>query len=159
MRARLGRGLPSGRGLARRAAAGRAGGSSAQRQPGRERRQQRQAEAQARRVPDMSRWLWPWSNCVKERVCRYLLHHYLGHFFQEQLSLEQLSLDLYKGSVVLRDIHLENWVRVRIPAPALRRSDPGRGSTVERAGEEKENLGLAWPGDCCWREPQLCCWA
>ncbi|XP_055987729.1 autophagy-related protein 2 homolog A [Sorex fumeus] len=57
----------------------------------------------------MSRWLWPWSNCVKERVCRYLLHHYLGHFFQEHLSLEQLSLDLYKGSVALRDIHLENW--------------------------------------------------
>lgn len=55
----------------------------------------------------MSRWLWPWSNCVKERVCRYLLHHYLGHFFQEHLSLDQLSLDLYKGSVVLRDIHLE----------------------------------------------------
>lgn len=59
----------------------------------------------------MSRWLWPWSNCVKERVCRYLLHHYLGHFFQEHLSLDQLSLDLYKGSVVLRDIHLEIWVR------------------------------------------------
>nr|XP_020020532.1 autophagy-related protein 2 homolog A isoform X3 [Castor canadensis] len=57
----------------------------------------------------MSRWLWPWSNCVKERVCRYLLHHYLGHFFQEHLSLDQLSLDLYKGSVALRDIHLENW--------------------------------------------------
>ncbi|KAM5247187.1 autophagy-related protein 2 homolog A isoform 2-T2 [Ctenodactylus gundi] len=57
----------------------------------------------------MSRWLWPWSNCVKERVCRYLLHHYLGHFFQEHLSLDQLSLDLYKGSVTLRDIHLEIW--------------------------------------------------
>lgn len=57
----------------------------------------------------MSRWLWPWSNCVKERVCRYLLQHYLGHFFQEHLSLEQLSLDLYKGSVALRDIHLETW--------------------------------------------------
>ncbi|KAM8815025.1 autophagy-related protein 2 homolog A isoform 3-T3 [Rhynchonycteris naso] len=57
----------------------------------------------------MSRWLWPWSNCVKERVCRYLLQHYLGHFFQEHLSLDQLSLDLYKGSVALRDIHLEIW--------------------------------------------------
>ncbi|KAB1251445.1 Autophagy-related protein 2-like protein A [Camelus dromedarius] len=57
----------------------------------------------------MSRWLWPWSNCVKERVCRYLLHHYLGHFFQEHLSLDQLSLDLYKGSIALRDIHLEIW--------------------------------------------------
>ncbi|XP_076971909.1 autophagy-related protein 2 homolog A isoform X2 [Tamandua tetradactyla] len=57
----------------------------------------------------MSRWRWPWSNYVKERVCRYLLQHYLGHFFQEHLSLDQLSLDLYKGSVALRDIHLEIW--------------------------------------------------
>lgn len=65
----------------------------------------------------MSRWLWPWSNCVKERVCRYLLHHYLGHFFQEHLSLDQLSLDLYKGSVALRDIHLEIWVSSQARAP------------------------------------------
>ena len=42
-----------------------------------------------------------------------MLHHYLGHFFQEHLSLDQLSLDLYKGSVALRDIHLEIWVRIR----------------------------------------------
>lgn len=71
----------------------------------------------------MSRWLWPWSNCVKERVCRYLLQHYLGHFFQEHLSLDQLSLDLYKGSVALRDIHLETWVRRQ-----------GRGGMVWREG-------------------------
>ncbi|KAM6161060.1 autophagy-related protein 2 homolog A isoform 2-T2 [Erethizon dorsatum] len=55
----------------------------------------------------MSGWLSSWSNSVKERMCRYLLQHYLGHFFQENLSLDQLSLDLYKGSVALRDIHLE----------------------------------------------------
>ncbi|XP_045153111.1 autophagy-related protein 2 homolog A [Echinops telfairi] len=57
----------------------------------------------------MSRWLTPWSNCVKERICRYLLQYYLGPYFQERLSLEQLSLDLYKGSLALRDIHLEPW--------------------------------------------------
>ncbi|KAM6157924.1 autophagy-related protein 2 homolog A isoform 1-T1 [Rhynchocyon petersi] len=57
----------------------------------------------------MSRWLWPWSNYVKERACRYLLQHYLGQFLQESLSLDQLSLDLYKGSIALRDIHLETW--------------------------------------------------
>lgn len=95
----------------------------------------------------MSRWLWPWSNCVKERVCRYLLHHYLGHFFQEHLSLDQLSLDLYKGSVALRDIHLEIWVRneardreggvvrrdLRIPAKGVRLGDQAEG--VERPWE------------------------
>ncbi|XP_005384601.1 PREDICTED: autophagy-related protein 2 homolog A isoform X3 [Chinchilla lanigera] len=57
----------------------------------------------------MSAWLSSWSNSVKERVCRYLLQHYLGHFFQENLSVDQLSLDLYKGSVALRDIHLDIW--------------------------------------------------
>ncbi|XP_075401574.1 autophagy-related protein 2 homolog A isoform X2 [Tenrec ecaudatus] len=57
----------------------------------------------------MSRWLTPWSNCVKERICRYLLQYYLGPYFQERLSVEQLSLDLYKGSLALRDIHLEPW--------------------------------------------------
>ncbi|XP_028916332.1 autophagy-related protein 2 homolog A isoform X3 [Ornithorhynchus anatinus] len=57
----------------------------------------------------MSRWLWPWSSCMKKRACRYLLQHYLGHFLQERLSLDQLSLDLYQGSGALRDIHLEIW--------------------------------------------------
>uniref|UniRef100_A0A4X2K3P0 Autophagy related 2A n=1 Tax=Vombatus ursinus TaxID=29139 RepID=A0A4X2K3P0_VOMUR len=57
----------------------------------------------------MSRWLWPWSSCMKKRACRYLLQHYLGHFLQERLSLEQLSLDLYQGSGGLRDIHLDVW--------------------------------------------------
>ncbi|XP_023559729.1 autophagy-related protein 2 homolog A isoform X3 [Octodon degus] len=57
----------------------------------------------------MSRWLSSWSNSVKERVCRYLLQHYLGRFLQEDLSVDQLSLDLYKGNVALRDIHLEIW--------------------------------------------------
>lgn len=91
----------------------------------------------------MSRWLWPWSNCVKERVCRYLLHHYLGHFFQEHLSLDQLSLDLYKGSVALRDIHLEIWVRrqarVREGAGAQRSEAPGE---RVRPGEQAP----AWTG-------------
>ncbi|XP_006901527.1 PREDICTED: autophagy-related protein 2 homolog A [Elephantulus edwardii] len=57
----------------------------------------------------MARWLWPWSKYIKERACRYLLQRYLGQFLQETLSLDQLSLDLYKGNVALRDIHLETW--------------------------------------------------
>jgi hypothetical protein len=96
----------------------------------------------------MSRWLWPWSNCVKERVCRYLLHHYLGHFFQEHLSLDQLSLDLYKGSVALRDIHLENWVRSRARA---REGAEGRSAATEAPGEriglEGQAPGLERPGE------------
>lgn len=96
----------------------------------------------------MSRWLWPWSNCVKERVCRYLLHHYLGHFFQEHLSLDQLSLDLYKGSVALRDIHLETWVR----SQALARPGAEGGSAATRAAEgsiraERSGIRRERPGE------------
>ncbi|XP_041093961.1 autophagy-related protein 2 homolog A [Polyodon spathula] len=57
----------------------------------------------------MSRWLFPWSASIKKRACRYLLQHYLGHFLQERLSLEQLSVDLYNGSGVIRDIRLDAW--------------------------------------------------
>ncbi|KAI7801585.1 putative autophagy-related protein 2-like protein A, partial [Triplophysa rosa] len=56
-----------------------------------------------------SRWLFPWSGSIKKRACRYLLQHYLGHFLEERLSLDQLSLDLYNGSGVIREINLDAW--------------------------------------------------
>ncbi|CAG10607.1 unnamed protein product, partial [Tetraodon nigroviridis] len=37
---------------------------------------------------------WPFSESIKKRACRYLLHRYLGNFLEEKLSLDQLSLDL-----------------------------------------------------------------
>lgn len=57
----------------------------------------------------MSRWLFPWSGSIKKRACRYLLQHYLGHFLQERLSLDQLGLDLYNGSGIIKKIHLDVW--------------------------------------------------
>lgn len=60
----------------------------------------------------MSRWLFPWSGSIKKRACRYLLQHYLGHFLQERLSLDQLGLDLYNGSGVIKEINLDVWVSV-----------------------------------------------
>ncbi|KAJ7307129.1 hypothetical protein JRQ81_009111 [Phrynocephalus forsythii] len=57
----------------------------------------------------MSRWFFPWSSSIKKRACRYLLQHYLGHFLEERLGLEQLSLDLYAGAGRLRRIHLDVW--------------------------------------------------
>ncbi|KAJ6656924.1 hypothetical protein lerEdw1_002925 [Lerista edwardsae] len=59
----------------------------------------------------MSRWFFPWSSSIKKRACRYLLQHYLGHFLEERLGLEQLSLDLYAGAGRLSRIHLDVWVR------------------------------------------------
>lgn len=58
----------------------------------------------------MSRWLFPWSGSIKKRACRYLLQHYLGHFLQERLSLDQLGLDLYNGSGLIKEINLDVWV-------------------------------------------------
>lgn len=82
---------------------------------------------------------------MKERVCRYLLQHYLGHFFQEHLSLDQLSLDLYKGSVALRDIHLETWVRRHSRAEMVRREGP-RPPEGPRRKSGLEDRHCVWRG-------------
>ncbi|CAH2327935.1 autophagy-related 2 homolog B isoform X1 [Pelobates cultripes] len=52
---------------------------------------------------------WPFSDSIKKRACRYLLQRYLGHFLQEKLSLEQLSLDLYQGTGSLSQVPLDKW--------------------------------------------------
>ncbi|KAF7201886.1 autophagy-related protein 2 homolog B isoform X1 [Nothobranchius furzeri] len=52
---------------------------------------------------------WPFSESIKKRACRYLLHRYLGNFLQEKLSLEQLSLDLYQGTGSLAQVPLDKW--------------------------------------------------
>lgn len=54
---------------------------------------------------------WPFSESIKKRACRYLLHRYLGNFLQEKLSLDQLSLDLYQGTGSLAQVPLDKWVR------------------------------------------------
>uniref|UniRef100_A0A3B4AAI2 Uncharacterized protein n=1 Tax=Periophthalmus magnuspinnatus TaxID=409849 RepID=A0A3B4AAI2_9GOBI len=52
---------------------------------------------------------WPFSESIKKRACRYLLHRYLGNFLQEKLSLDQLSLDLYQGTGTLAQVPLDTW--------------------------------------------------
>lgn len=55
---------------------------------------------------------WPFSESIKKRACRYLLHRYLGNFLEEKLSLDQLSLDLYQGTGSLAQVPLDKWVCV-----------------------------------------------
>jgi len=50
--------------------------------------------------------IFAWPDYVKTRACRQLIHHYLGAFFQEKLSLDQLSIDLSSGHGVVKDIAL-----------------------------------------------------
>ncbi|TKC33750.1 hypothetical protein EI555_013033, partial [Monodon monoceros] len=71
--------------------------------PGRSRPQPLPAQLPALVMP------WPFSESIKKRACRYLLQRYLGHFLQEKLSLEQLSLDLYQGTGSLAQVPLDKW--------------------------------------------------
>lgn len=55
-------------------------------------------------------WYFPWSDSIKKRACRYLLQRYLGHFLQEKLTLEQLTVDLYNGTGRVENVPLDVWV-------------------------------------------------
>ncbi|XP_046351358.1 autophagy-related protein 2 homolog A-like isoform X1 [Haliotis rufescens] len=53
----------------------------------------------------------PWYKLIpeswKKRACRYLLQRYVGHFLKEKLSLDQLSVDLYSGKGVIKELNLD----------------------------------------------------
>lgn len=86
---------------------------------------------------------WPFSESIKKRACRYLLQRYLGHFLQEKLSLEQLSLDLYQGTGSLAQVPLDKWVRAagqpagRGSLPSLGRFEP----VPSKIGDSQSLLG------------------
>ncbi len=52
-------------------------------------------------------WQMLWPEFVKKRLCRYLLQHYLGHFFKEKISLDQLTLDIYNGTGCVKNLNLD----------------------------------------------------
>ncbi|KAK2567359.1 Autophagy-related protein 2-like protein B [Acropora cervicornis] len=54
-------------------------------------------------------WFFPWSDFIKKRACRYLLQHYLGHFLQEKLTLDQLTVDLYNGTGRVDKVPVDVW--------------------------------------------------
>lgn len=47
---------------------------------------------------------------VKKRACRYLLQHYLGHFFKEKLGIDQLTLDISNGTGKITNVQLDTQV-------------------------------------------------
>lgn len=49
-------------------------------------------------------WLG-WSADIKKRACKYLLQRYLGHFLHD-LSLDQLTVDLYNGKGQVDNVYL-----------------------------------------------------
>ena len=53
-----------------------------------------------------------WPDALKKRTLRYLLQNYLGNFFLKNLSLDQLSIDLYQGTATITDIPLDVEVSI-----------------------------------------------
>lgn len=49
---------------------------------------------------------------IKKKVCRYLLHRYLGQFLEHNLQLEQLNVDLTSGKGTIVDIVLSTEVNI-----------------------------------------------
>ena len=60
-------------------------------------------------------WYFPWSDSIKKRACRYLLQHYVGQFLQEKLTLDQLSVDLFNGKGIVKDVPLDVVVSTLYP--------------------------------------------
>jgi len=59
----------------------------------------------------MSKMSWlGWSADIKKRACRYLLQRYLGQFLEE-LTLDQLTVDLYNGTGRVVNVSLDVQVR------------------------------------------------
>lgn len=54
----------------------------------------------------------PWFNClsfsdfIKKRVCKFLINRYLGQFFDEKLTADQICLDLYNGKGSVYNVNL-----------------------------------------------------
>lgn len=44
---------------------------------------------------------------IKKNVCAYLLQRYLGQFFEEKLTRDQLNVDLYNGTGTVENISLD----------------------------------------------------
>ncbi|XP_054259234.1 autophagy-related protein 2 homolog A [Macrosteles quadrilineatus] len=49
----------------------------------------------------------PFSDNIKKRAIRYLLQRYLGQFFEEKLTLDQLTVDLYNGTGSVTDVSFD----------------------------------------------------
>lgn len=49
---------------------------------------------------------------MKKSAIRYLLQRYCGQFFEEKLTLDQLTVDLYNGTGSVSDVSLDVQVGI-----------------------------------------------
>lgn len=58
-------------------------------------------------VKEKMSWFVPWTEMLKNGSVRYILQRYLGQYFEEKLSVEQLTVDLFKGIGSITNIALD----------------------------------------------------
>lgn len=51
-----------------------------------------------------------WWAELKKKVLRYLLNRYLGQFVDEKLTLDQLNIDLFRGTGTIENVTLQSEV-------------------------------------------------
>lgn len=59
----------------------------------------------------------PWYNNIvpeniKKNICVYLLQRYLGKFFEEKITRDQLTLNLSDGRASVEKVHLDVQVNI-----------------------------------------------
>lgn len=68
-------------------------------------------------------WFVPWTEMLKNGSVRYILQRYLGQYFEEKLSVEQLTVDLFKGigsiSNVVLDVQVSSFFCVLKTRPSF----------------------------------------
>lgn len=83
----------------------------------------------------MSPWIPFWPD-LKKKVLRYLLNRYLGQFLQEKLSLDQLNVDLYKGTGTVYNVTLQAQVcwthKIKLPY------------SIEKSKKKKNRVKSVW---------------
>src|SRR5690349_14680062 len=76
----------------------------------------------------------PWFNLsfsdfIKKRVCKFLINRYLGQFFEEKLTADQICLDLYNGKGSVYDVRL--CCEVRSQRRDCKCTNNGKGSVYD----------------------------
>lgn len=58
-------------------------------------------------ISKMPWYCFPFTEAIKKRAVRYLLQRYVGRFLEEKLSLDQLTVDLYKGTGTIKEVTID----------------------------------------------------